>query len=194
MSEYKQGLAPVVVDLSDLEVPALGGRMVCPFVGESVTIETLLDGAEERELAAALGGLSKVGEAVKSAADALADAKAALSAATAAGDREAETAAKRAVEAADAAVADADALAETSFDDVVTALAVIVHDWTLTDKYGDPLGDPSDPAAWRKLNSGQQKALIERIMGGAAEGGETAEARGKGLAASRNGSSATRRR
>lgn len=191
---YKAGLAPVVVDLSDLEVPALGGRMVRPFDGETVTIETLLDGAEERELAAALGGLSKVGAQVTEAAEALEAAKATLTAARAGGDAGAVVEAEGALATAQAAVDAADALAESSFDDVVSALAVIVHDWTVTDKYGEALPPPSDPAGWRRLNSAQQKALIDRIMGGAAGGGETADERGKGSAASRNGASATRRR
>lgn len=191
---YKAGLAPVVIDLSDLEVPALGGRMVRPFDGETVTIETLLDGAEERELAEALGALSKVGAAVTEAAEGLAAAKAALTAARAEGDAEAVTAAEDALTAAQDAVAAADAAAESSFDDVVMAMSVIVHEWTVTDKYGEPLPPPSDPAGWRRLNSAQQKALIERIMGGATDAGESADARGKGSAASRNGASATRRR
>lgn len=191
---YKAGLAPVVIDLSDLEVPALGGRMVRPFDGETVTIETLLDGAEERELAEALGALSKVGAAVTEAAEGLTAAKAALTAARAEGDAAAIAAAEDALTAAQDAVAAADAAAESSFDDVVMAMSVIVHEWTVTDKYGEPLPPPSDPAGWRRLNSAQQKALIERIMGGATDAGESAEARGKGSAASRNGASVTRRR
>lgn len=195
---YKAGLAPVVIDLSDLEVPALGGRMVRPFDGETVTIETLLDGAEERELADALGSLSKVGAAVTEAAEGLAAAKAALTAARAGqhidGTYTTVEAAEAALAAAEDAVAAADAAAESSFDDVVMAMSVIVHEWTVTDKYGEPLPPPSDPAGWRRLNSAQQKALIERIMGGATDAGESAEARGKGSAASRNGASGTRRR
>lgn len=184
---YKTGLAPEVIDLSDLEVPALGGRRVKPFVGETVTIETLLDGAEERELADALGSLSRVGEDVKEATARLADAKAALSAARAGGDGEDVAQAQAAVDAAQAAVDAADAAAETSFDMVAAALSVIVHDWTLTDKHGDPIGAPDDPAAWRKLNSASLQALIERIMGTTAQGGETAEQRGKGSRVSRRG-------
>lgn len=185
--DYKSGLAPETIDLSDLEVPALGGRMVRPFVGETVTIETLLDGAEERELAESLAALGKVGEDVKEAAGRLADAKAALRDAERAGDVEGQAAARARVDVAQAAVDAAEAESEGAFDCMARAMSVIVHDWTLTDKRGEPIGRPDDPEAWRKLNSASLQALIERIMGKAAAGGETPEQRGKGSRASRRG-------